>query len=174
MLQISELMPNPVGKDAGSEYVVLFNNSSATIRVVGWQLVDAGGKKSLINVGPVAPGGQIKVAGDALGISLNNSDETVRLVDPSGKTVDSVSYGSAPAEGVPLLHAKELTPQIRELLFDEFVPRTPQQKEIVGGAILSALVVAGILAAVSIYILRNVKPLPDFLQNEKNKENNHS
>ena len=157
MLKITEVLPNPVGKDTGSEYVVLFNNSSVTVNVVGWRLQDASGKKSNINIGKLSPGAQFKVIGLDLKITLNNRQETIKLFDAGGGLVDSFSYTGPAAEGVPLLNTAQLTPEIKKLLFDEFVPRQPKTVEVGGQIFLVAICLALVLAGISVYIFRQVR-----------------
>ena len=150
-------MPNPTGADKGGEYVVIFNNSTHTLSLAGWRLQNAKGKTVSIGQFVLSPAQQIKLQGPTLGLTLGNTKDSITLLAPNGEVGDVLSYGSPAAEGVPLLHAGELTAEVRAMLFDEFEPHPLPAAGSANGAALSALLTAAILAGISVYVLRHIK-----------------
>jgi hypothetical protein len=83
-------LPDPVGVDRGNEVVTLLNTTPASIDLTGWGLVDAaGGRKDLSDT--VAGGGVVQVTASGA-LQLGNQGDTVVLVDPSGGSIDQVTY----------------------------------------------------------------------------------
>ncbi len=160
MIQIREVLPNPKGTDKGGEYIVLFNNSSQTIQLAGWHLKDASGKTANLGGYTIAAGGQLKLSDAQTGISLNNSSESVALINPAGSIADFFTYNTQAAEGVPFFHNAELTPEVRAMLFDEFVPHQPSDAPVRGGVVLLMLLTAAILAGIAVYVIKQVKDDP--------------
>jgi hypothetical protein len=160
MIKITEVLPNPKGADKGGEYIVLFNNSSQTIQLAGWRLKDASGKSADLSRYVISGGGQLKLTNTQTGISLNNSSESVALINPAGTIADFFAYNTQAAEGVPFFHNAELTPEIKAMLFDEFVPHQPSDAPVRGGAVLLMIVAAAILAGIAVYIVKQIKDDP--------------
>jgi len=161
MIQIREVLPNPKGADKGGEYIVLFNNSSQTIQLAGWQLKDASGKSADLSRYTINSGGQLKLTNAQTGITLNNSSESVALINPAGAMADFFAYNVAAPEGVPFFHNAELTPEIKAMLFDEFIPHAPSTVSVRGGAVLLMILSAAILAGIAVYVVKQIKePAP--------------
>ncbi|MBI1838734.1 MAG: lamin tail domain-containing protein [Candidatus Colwellbacteria bacterium] len=97
MVFIKELLPNPVGRDAGGEWIKLFNDGEDVVNLNGWQIKDLSGK-SLNLAGNINPKNEINLKLYKSKIILNNKKETVFLYDPSGKLIDKLAY-SNPYEG---------------------------------------------------------------------------
>jgi hypothetical protein len=108
-LRINEVMPNPAEEpDNRHEWVELFNFGDTPVELGGWVIEDAQNGDVLPGA-TVAPGGYLVVAGGdyvapdgvpvvrvadgRIGFGLNNGGDVVRLRDPSGATVDEISYG---------------------------------------------------------------------------------
>ena len=93
---INELLPNPSGSD-DNEWVELYNNGTTTVDVAGWKIADAGGHSFTITDSAAIPVGGFFTAENMTGVSLNNSGDTIKLLQPDD-TADSplqqVSYGS--------------------------------------------------------------------------------
>jgi hypothetical protein len=83
-------LPDPVGVDRGNERITLLNTTAAAIDLGGWGLMDAaGGRKNLD--GTVTGGGVVQVIA-AGALQLGNQGDTVVLVNPSGASIDQVTY----------------------------------------------------------------------------------
>lgn len=83
-------LPDPAGADRGHEVVTLLNTTPASIDLTGWRLTDAaGGHQDL--TGPVASGGVLQITTGG-GLQLNNTGDTIILVDPGGDAIDRVTY----------------------------------------------------------------------------------
>ncbi len=91
-IYISELLPNPAGKDVGNEWIEICNNGSQPQSLAGWKLQDASVKSFTIQNIFVAPQSCVVFGNTETKISLNNDKETVSLFDMSGNLVDRASY----------------------------------------------------------------------------------
>lgn len=100
---IASLLPDPDnGADRLFEEVTLQNKSSSAIDMHGWFLIDATNKVwNLAGMGSIAAGAQATIQRNGMAMSLNNNQDTIRLVDPASQTVDSFQYTN-PHRGVPI------------------------------------------------------------------------
>ena len=93
-VKISSALPNPEGQDKGKEIITLSNLTNSEISLSGWSVQDkASNRKSLD--GHVLPAGgskEIKLIGTAM---LNNSGDTLHLINANGQIVHTVSYQSS-------------------------------------------------------------------------------
>ena len=116
-ISLNEVLPAP-GTDwtsngtyasAEDEWIEILNGGAAPVAVDGWFVTDATGTPRFGLVGSLAAGEHLFVTGEhavdweslngfpALGLSLNNSGDTVRLFQAGGGSttlVDSLVYGS--------------------------------------------------------------------------------
>jgi endonuclease YncB( thermonuclease family) len=83
-------LPDPVGTDRGHELITLLNTTAAVIDLSGWGLVDAAGGRNDLS-GTVAGGGVVQVTASGA-VQLGNQGDTIVLVDPSGGSIDQVTY----------------------------------------------------------------------------------
>lgn len=100
-LIISEFLPNPAGNDIG-EFIEIYNQSTTTINLLNWQLDDSqgGSLPYKINEEKIILADQYLVFYKSeTGISLNNTTDIVRLIDPNGTIIEIVDY-SNPEEGL--------------------------------------------------------------------------
>ncbi|MEX0649586.1 MAG: lamin tail domain-containing protein [Candidatus Andersenbacteria bacterium] len=108
---ISEVLPNPIGSDTEGEFIELYNSGSSEINLVGWRLddvLDGGSIPYRIPVGTRIGGGKFLVFERAqTKLALNNSNETVHLLDPAGTVKSLVSFTDSIAEGVSLARAMD-------------------------------------------------------------------
>lgn len=96
---INEFLPNPSGpSNEDTEWIELYNASPSTVDLSGWKLddIDNGGSSPYV----IASGMSIPASGflyfekSQTNVGLNNTGDTVRLIDLSGSVVDSYSYSS--------------------------------------------------------------------------------
>lgn len=99
-IRINELFPNPKEGGEKGEFIELRNLGDAAADISGFVLRDASksGKYVLPAGSVIAANGYLAISRTESGLSLNNTDETVSLFDPSGNPVDSASYGSTKEE----------------------------------------------------------------------------
>lgn len=118
---INELLPNPVGTDKPAEFVEIVNIGPSTANLDGWVIQDATGSVRHEFVGTqIAPGQAIVIFGEnpptgALAsstgnLSLNNSTETISLIDDRARLHDQVVYASS-SEGKSLNRETEADPE---------------------------------------------------------------
>ena len=92
---ISELHYHPEFGGPSAEFVELYNPSPADVDLGGWSI---GGIGQCFEPGSTLPAGSTLVITAAdHGGELDNGGETVTLIDSSGVTVDSVTYGDRDA-----------------------------------------------------------------------------
>jgi len=98
---INEFLPHPRtdwnadGKaNFGDEYIELINRSSQAISLGGWKLDDDVGGSSPFNLPNITlqPRQIVHYYASETGISLSDGGDTVRLINPSGYTVDAHTY----------------------------------------------------------------------------------
>lgn len=98
-IYISEILPSPEGPDTEKEWIEIFNEEERDIDLSRWQIKDVFGKtrsyffpeKTFIKAG-----GFLVLYSSLTKITLNNDKDSVLLINPAGKTVDSVSFIEAP------------------------------------------------------------------------------
>jgi endonuclease YncB( thermonuclease family) len=88
-LLINELLPNPSGKDSGNEYIELYNSGSVPIRLEGWKL---GGKTKKKLDGHIIEPFDFLIFKN---ITLRNSGDSIRLIDPNRSVQSEVTYEEA-------------------------------------------------------------------------------
>ena len=94
-LRIAALLPNPDGSDDMNEQVTLRNPTQNPISLAGWKLKDRSGNEYAFSGSiPAQSSLMVTMACPAI---LNNSGDTVWLVDPQREKRSEVSYASAQA-----------------------------------------------------------------------------
>lgn len=96
-LSISEVLPNPSGTDAGNEYVVIRNSSSATVSVKGYGIRSTNGGQSfslLLYADSISAGSSLRVRPSVSLAWLNNNGDAVVLLR-DGKEIGRVSWSKA-------------------------------------------------------------------------------
>ncbi|MCF7846126.1 MAG: lamin tail domain-containing protein [Candidatus Peribacteraceae bacterium] len=88
-IRISEIMPNPRGKDAGVEWFELVNLGETPIELFGWKILT--GSKEFEFTESIILGSQEYRAFPGL-LTLRNSGDLLKLIDPNGIAVDSVEF----------------------------------------------------------------------------------
>ena len=95
----SALLPNP-SDNAANEWMEITNNSSSTLALDGWTVVDAAQKVASLKGVTIIAGETIRLPKSITKITLNNDTEEVRILDPAGVMRDGVRYTNAPSGGV--------------------------------------------------------------------------
>jgi len=124
------------GVTTGDEFIELYNAGSLPVRMLGWVLddVEGGGSKPFtLGDTVLSPHEYLAYFHTRTHLALNDSGDTVRLLDPSGRMVDQVvyrrvraanlSYGRLPDGGDHLLYGLWPTAGGPNLLF--VPPRVP-------------------------------------------------
>lgn len=100
----NEILPNPEGSDEEFEWIELKNLGSQALDLSGWSVEDASGKKAILTLEKysdlsVAPKGYFLINRTISKITLNNSGDSLKLIDASGNTVATASYQDDVVEG---------------------------------------------------------------------------
>lgn len=95
-IQLSELLPDPSGSDSTDEWIELSNASSTTVDLYGWAVTASDDSYMIKESTEIAGNGYVILPITQTSLSLNNSGETVTLVDPAGELMDSVTFTDAP------------------------------------------------------------------------------
>lgn len=105
---ITELFPNPEGKDDG-EFIELYNGGDTAVDLESWQLGDESSRRYTISVEILESGQYLAIEKEASGISLNNTSDSAMLYWPDGTLLDSVSYsGCEEARSYSLVNSEWL------------------------------------------------------------------
>lgn len=97
-LLISEFIPNPKGSD-DHEWIELYNNSDKEIDLYGWYLDDSdgGSKPYQFSTSTImTSGGFLVVERTDSKITLNNSTDSVRILNPNQEVWQEVAYEKIP------------------------------------------------------------------------------
>jgi hypothetical protein len=178
---ISELLPNPVGKDSDGEFIELWNNGQASVSLLGWTLKDKSGKVAQLS-GTVPSGGYRVFRAAQTKITLNQSAETITLLDPVGRVVDRATYLGAAPEGssyarkgsefffTPLLTpgAANEFPALQASVFHEAPYGTIGASDSSSVLALTlGVLVAATLSALAVWVIRLISHEPAALTYEK-------
>lgn len=87
---ISEIMPNPEGKDKNREWIELYNESDKTMKLDRWQLKNK--KTQIIDISIPAKSYLVL---ENLKITLKNKEDHIQLLDDNGTLIDEVGYQNA-------------------------------------------------------------------------------
>lgn len=91
---LSEMLPNPTGVDSTDEWIELVNTGSKSVYVGGWQLTD---ESRYFTIGDITiqPGEYVVFEVGETHINLNNSGDTIFLIDPFGSIINGTTYDAA-------------------------------------------------------------------------------
>lgn len=96
---INEIMPSPEGADETEEWIEIFNKNIFEADLSGWQITDTAGKINIYTFPvetKISAMGFLAITRPETKITLNNDGDGLKLVQPDGKTADSVNYEKAP------------------------------------------------------------------------------
>ncbi len=94
------VLPNTTD-DTNLEYIEITNSSCIPINLAGYSLKDAAGTTYTLANESLAPGAIKRYGRPETRIALNNTDEIVYLLDPTGATIDTERYATS-VKGVPI------------------------------------------------------------------------
>lgn len=95
-VRINELLANPSGDESKNEFIELFNTSDKTVDLSSWTVKDTStGKYTFPSNTKIEPKSFLTVYSKTFVFALNNSNETVFLLDPNEAEKDKVSYKTA-------------------------------------------------------------------------------
>jgi hypothetical protein len=97
-LELSELFPNPASpqSDTTDEFIEIYNPSGSDTDLSGWKLKDESGAEFIIKDKVIISGSRLAISTIESKITLNNTGDSVQLINPNGEVVDeSANYGDA-------------------------------------------------------------------------------
>jgi uncharacterized protein YuzE len=96
-IRINEILPNPSGDETKNEFVEIFNFSDKEEDLSGWEIKDSsfGGSYEFPSGTKIKSKEYLVFYRSDFDFALNNSGEKIFLLNPEGKEVDAVSYGTA-------------------------------------------------------------------------------
>lgn len=92
---INELMINVVGLDNKGEWIEIINLEEREVNLRGWQIADLKDYYLFSEDTLLAPHAYLLISREDSGITLNNLEDTVYLINPRGEIVNGVSYQDA-------------------------------------------------------------------------------
>ncbi len=103
---INEFLPNPSGPSSEeTEWIELFNTEGSPVILDNWKLddIDGGGASpyTIASGTAILANGYLSFEKSVTGVGLNNTGDTIRLINVSGTVVDSYAFTST-AEDVSI------------------------------------------------------------------------
>jgi PKD repeat protein len=95
---INELMANVAGSDSEGEWIELVNAGDKEVDLSGWQITDTKTSYYFTESVLLGAGEYLVITRADSKITLNNSAESILLIDPAGKVVNGVEYAKAPED----------------------------------------------------------------------------
>jgi uncharacterized protein YdeI (BOF family) len=101
---INEILPDPEGDDATAEFIELKNIGSESVNLKNWKVGDLSSTYTIslddFTSTEIPAGGYFVIYRNISGIALNNTGgDQVKLFQPDGNLLDSVSYTGTAPEG---------------------------------------------------------------------------
>jgi exonuclease III len=94
MVRLSLLLPNPPGDESQNEEATIANDGDEPVDLAGWTLRDLAGNSWVLDaVGTVPAGEERTIRRGSRPMAMNNTGDTIDLLDADGQLVDSVTYG---------------------------------------------------------------------------------
>lgn len=92
MIYISELLPNPAGKDTDGEWIEVCTAGNGVESLMGWKLQNTKGKTFSLPDRTLAPYECIAFDYATTKLTLTNTGGTFYLLNPAGEITDSAIY----------------------------------------------------------------------------------
>jgi len=89
---ITEIFPNPAGKDSKKEWIELYNDSNTDINLGNWKIISSSKEYILSDKTIIKAKSYISIGEQKLNLNLKNQTENIELVDFNNKTIDKNSY----------------------------------------------------------------------------------
>lgn len=93
-ITINEVFANPSGDESTGEFIEVMNQESFEVSLSGWIIADASKQTTLPDL-RVPANGYLVLHKAQTGLALNNTNETVRLVNTAGQTMTAIAYEAA-------------------------------------------------------------------------------
>ena len=92
-VRITRLLPNPVGDDTQNEEVTVKNFGSQPVNLTGWKLRDLAHTAWVLDsLGTLGPSEEKTIKRNAQPMALNNTGDTIDLIDPLAAVIHTVTY----------------------------------------------------------------------------------
>ena len=97
-VKITQIVPNPAGKDSGAEFIMIKNMSNQKINLKNWSIATGSSDKTIVNH-PVnkkliiRPGKSKVITKKYAAISLPNKTGVIEIRRPNGSVADTREYG---------------------------------------------------------------------------------
>lgn len=145
-LKITNLAPNPKGKDTKKEYIEIKNSSKKKVNLKGWSI--ATGWKKLVNHPirkdfTIKPGQSKKITSKYASFTLNNTKSKIELRNPAGKVVAKIKYSDKDGVQEDALYAK---------FDDQWQWQTPAAETAAAPAEINTAPLAEVIAQSEIFI----------------------
>ncbi len=95
---INEILPSPEGADAENEWIEIFNQNNFEVDLSEWKITDTVGKTKIYTFPQgtkILPKAFLVLSRPETKITLNNSGDGLKLIQPDAKVVDKVIFGKA-------------------------------------------------------------------------------
>ncbi len=97
VIRFDSVLPNPEGTDTGKEKILLKNTSGESINLSGWKLATSSTEKELLSV-LIPANSKKELVSSEFGVTLKNTNETLRLLDPTGQMIDEISWKTSSSD----------------------------------------------------------------------------
>jgi len=92
-IYLSEILPNPVGSDTEGEWIEICATIDTDLKDFKLDDIEGGSPPYLIkDTTPIKAGQCLVFERPITGLALNNTNESVRLIDPTGKIIEEIKY----------------------------------------------------------------------------------
>lgn len=96
---LNEILPSPEGPDTDEEWIETSNQNGFEVSLSGWQIADTVGKTNIYTFpegSAIGPKGFLVLSRPLTKITLNNSGDSLKLIQPDGNITDFIEYQKAP------------------------------------------------------------------------------